>query len=130
MGQQLAHVCLVASSIQTALRRLLRGGGGEDRSLESTRELLASGAFPRGVAQAPTSLVRAESPDADEVRALLGKARVRWAGLATQASALAEAEGTLPHPLLGPLDAREWVRFAHVHGRHHLTIVEEILAAG
>jgi hypothetical protein len=34
----------------------------------------------------------------------------------------------IPHQVLGPLDAPQWLRFAAVHTRHHLGIAYEVLA--
>lgn len=130
VGQQLVHICLVASSISTARRRLTRGGGGEDGSTPETKALLRCLEIPRGVATAPPGLTRPEPPTRGEVRAAYEKALRRWDDLVTRAASIAQARGTVPHPLLGPLDAQEWVRFAGVHGRHHLAIVDEILVDG
>jgi len=128
VGQQLAHVCLAASSVATAIQRLLRKGRGEDESTQATRSLLATGSFPRGVATAPPGMTRPEPPTEEEIRTALAKARRRWKDLLPRRADIAAARGSLPHPLLGALDAEEWVRFAAVHGSHHLTIVDEILA--
>jgi hypothetical protein len=39
--------------------------------------------------------------------------------------------GTLriPHQLIGPLDAPQWLRFGVVHTRHHMLIGREVLVA-
>ncbi len=44
-------------------------------------------------------------------------------------TSITTTELKIPHQLLGPLDAREWLRFGVVHTRHHLSIALEILAS-
>jgi len=81
VGQQLVHVCLAASSVATAIQRLLRKGGGEDESTQATRGLLATGSYPRGVATAPPGMTRPAPPTEPEIRTALAKARRRWEDL-------------------------------------------------
>ena len=47
----------------------------------------------------------------------------------TTAATIVASELKIPHQLLGPLDAPEWLRFARVHTEHHLAIVDELLSA-
>ena len=128
VGQQLLHVCLANGSIGIAISRLLRKGGEEGTARLDTVNLLASGTFPRGVAQAPERAVPTAHPTKAEIEDALAKAKGRWEGLAGRAAEIDAAVGTTAHHALGPLDAAAWVRFAAMHGLHHLRIVDEILA--
>jgi hypothetical protein len=126
----LAHVCLANERVFANLKSLREGQGllivrgGEPHP--RARELLQAGRLPRGEAKAP----RMVTPPAALSPALL----VQWL---TEGEALLAAldpatvltsELKIPHQLLGPLDAPEWLRFARVHTRHHLAIVGELLA--
>ena len=35
----------------------------------------------------------------------------------------------MPHPFLGMMTGREWLRFIYVHNKHHLKIIREIIDA-
>ena len=48
---------------------------------------------------------------------------------ALDAASIVAGAQRIPHQLLGPLDAPQWLRFAVVHTRHHLEIALEILGA-
>jgi hypothetical protein len=130
VARQLHHTLLVAGSIATAVRTLTRGRGEEGtKTSAQARELLEGGSLPRGVAKAPAAFEPDEDPDPAMLRALLTKTRSRWEALTGQEGEIDGAAGRLPHPLLGPLAATEWVRFAAVHTEHHLWTVAEILGS-
>ena len=56
---------------------------------------------------------------------LLDAAERQVEQLATQDTD-APGSGTIPHPDLGPLDARQWLGFGAIHVRHHLGIVDRV----
>ena len=125
------HVALVAGSIAMAVAAILRGrGGAPGESSELAATLLGAGEIPRGFGQAPEGMRPAESPDAAAIREAVAKARSRWEKVVDRTEEIAVASARLPHYALGPLTAAEWVRFAAVHGDHHLAIVKDVLAAG
>lgn len=128
VGQQLLHLCRAAASMGMLIRRLARSGGADEPTRQDARDLLARAVIPRGVAEAPPPLVPTPSPSEEEIREALEKARATWATVAADEAAVQGARGTFAHPLIGPLTAAEWVRFAAVHGAHHLAIVDDILA--
>jgi hypothetical protein len=124
------HVALVAGSIAMAVGAILRGRGDPGGELsEEARTILGRGKIPRGVGQAPDPMRPAAAPDADTIREAVAKARARWGKVEGRAAEISEAEGRMPHFVLGPLTAAEWVRFASVHGDHHLEIVRDIREA-
>ncbi len=51
----------------------------------------------------------------------------RWAD---SLGAIQSGRGTQDHPMLGVFDSAQWLRFAHIHSRHHSKIIAEILRAG
>jgi len=130
VAQHLEHLALAAIGSVAAARRILQGKGergGTSRPM--TRDLLAAGTIPRGVAQAPPAAVPSDRPDPAAVASLLEKVRSGAAALEGREKELEAATGTFDHPLLGPLGAREWVEFAAVHTAHHLAIVDDLLGA-
>jgi hypothetical protein len=126
----LAHVCLANERVFANLKSLREGQGllivrgGEPHA--RAREILAAGRLPRGEVKAP----RMVTPPARMEPGLLGQ----WLGEgeallhALDPATIVASELKIPHQLLGPLDAPEWLRFALVHTRHHLAIVHELLA--
>ncbi|MBK7875332.1 MAG: DinB family protein [Planctomycetes bacterium] len=129
--QHIAHVALANELVLRNLKSLVKGSGmlvvkgGEPHP--RALELLAAGRLPRGEAQAP----RMVRPPERVERALL----VQWLEdgkreLATiDAAQLVASELKVPHQILGPLDARQWLRFGAVHTRHHLVIACDVLAS-
>lgn len=128
VAQQVHHAALVAGFVGMGARRLLRTEGAEGLELAAAaRALLESGDIPRGVAVAPDNFVPDDEPDAGTVLSLLDKAERNWGKLRGQEESIASGTAQLPHPILGPLNISEWVRFANIHTEHHLKIVREIL---
>lgn len=92
------------------------------------RVLLWLGRFPRGRGRSPKPFV----PPSDVGRAALEEK------VAAGRAALSDLEACTPrmkrlaarrrHPVMGMLDATEWMRFARMHTDHHLCIVRDILS--
>ena len=90
--------------------------------------LLAYGSIPRGRGPAPefTRPAGLEPADLQEgFRELRGLA----AGLASQPAELDACLHARPHHVLGHFTPAEWLRFLHLHHRHHEAIIRDILAA-
>jgi hypothetical protein len=96
---------------------------------EIGRAIFAAGAIPRGQAQAPERTLPAERPEREELRRLLESARERAESLRAREAELSQAEGRVEHFDLGALDAGEWLRFADIHMRHHLDMIQDISRA-
>jgi DinB family protein len=126
--EHLQHTALVAASIATAVRSLLKGRGEEGEEVKPVAaEILGAGSIPRGEGQAPDTLRPEDDVSIETVRAAVRKARARWEGLLPRGEEIDECPRKLPHHHLGPLTAAHWVRFAAVHSDHHLRIVGDIL---
>lgn len=121
------HTELSATGVLTSIARIL-GGRGEDRTTDPEAiAFLEGGVFPRG-RQAPTTVSPPETGvDDDALATRFARNAAAFARL--DPAALEAATATLPHPVLGPLTAVLWVRFAHIHARHHDQIAGEVLAA-
>jgi hypothetical protein len=131
--QQLAHVALANELVARNLRSLVRGSGpfvvDAGAPVAEALAVLVSGRFPRGRAQAP----RMVRPPAEVRREFL----VEWVAgnrrdldeLGARLDELRSAAKRVPHQLMGPLSASQWLRFAAIHTAHHLAIAREVLAA-
>jgi len=129
--QHLAHVALANELVLRNLKSLILGRGalvvegGEPRP--GTREMLAAGRLPRGVAQSPRMVRPPEEIERELMLQWLADGRRELTALDPRAI----VPGTLriPHQLLGVLDGAEWMRFGVVHTRHHMLIAREVLGA-
>jgi len=129
--QHLAHVALANELVLRNLKSLALGRGalvvegGEPKP--GVREILEACRLPRGVAQAPRMVRPPETIERDLMLQWLGDARRELAALDPRTI----VHGTLriPHQLLGPLDAVQWLRFGVAHTTHHLLIAREVLVA-
>lgn len=99
---------------------------------ESAREigvtLLARGSIPRGRGPAP-EFTLPEGLAPAEIRAGFEALRARTAGLEPRGAELDACRLTLPHHVLGHFTPAEWLRFLHLHHRHHEAIIGDILNA-
>lgn len=123
--RQVEHSAIAVREILGVVHQLLAGGGEMGGRVGPTGALiLLTGWIPRGKAQAPEVVMPAETPDVGAIRAAITEAR-RLAATA----APAPGGRRFLHPALGPMNARQWLRFARIHTRHHLKIVRDIAKA-
>jgi hypothetical protein len=129
--QHLAHVALANELVVRNLKSLAaRKGaliveGGEPQPWVG--EMFAAGRLPRGKAQAPRMVRPPETIERELMLQWLADGKRELAALDPRAI----VPGTLriPHQLIGPLDAPQWLRFGVVHTRHHMLIGREVLVA-
>lgn len=135
IGQHAQHVLLALDHTGRALDLL--GEGTDDRiqrSLPDPRSddyappavverLLGSGRIPRGEAEAPAHVVPDSRVTSARAAEMFRDQRGGWRRRGQRLAGCGAWSGWLPHPILGPLSARQWVRFAFVHTRHHREIV-------
>lgn len=135
IGQHAQHVLLALDHTGRALDLL--GAGADERIQRALPErrsddyappavverLLGSGRIPRGEAEAPPHVVPDDHVSTVRAAELFREQRNGWRGRNPRLAGCGAWSGWLPHPILGPLSARQWVRFAFVHTRHHREIV-------
>ncbi len=92
----------------------------------AARVVLLAGWIPRGRGVAPDEFLPEPRPVRHRLRESLAGVRAQAQGLAGRTDAVRAAPGRIPHPLVGALSAPEWTRFAYVHTKHHLAILDEI----
>ena len=89
--------------------------------------LLARGSIPRGRGPAPDfTLPDGMAPG--ELQTGFQALRELADGLKPRLAALDTCLHTLPHHVLGHFTPAEWLRFLHLHHRHHEAIINDILA--
>jgi hypothetical protein len=127
ISQQLEHLALVNGylnqRIETALKEPPENA--DQRPDWRAYMLLWTGYIPRGKAQAPDAVVpQGLSPDM--LRQKLAEARDGFAAFEPRLQNFPTSRGRSPHPILGMLTARQWLRFIEVHNNHHLKIIRAI----
>lgn len=90
--------------------------------------LLARGLIPRGRGPAP-DLTLPDGLEPGELRTEFQALRELADGLGPRLTALDTCLHTLRHHVLGHFTPAEWLRFLHLHHRHHDSIIRDILAA-
>ncbi len=131
--QHIAHLSLANELVARNLRSLLKGAGpfvvdSGDPPAEALA-ILAAGVLPRGRAQAPRIVRPPEAVNREYLADWLAGNRKDFTELRQRAAELAACSKKVPHQILGPLTALEWVRFASTHTEHHLAIAREVLAS-
>ena len=129
--QHLAHVALANELVLRNLKSLAAGKGAllvEGGSpLEFVPAMLAEGRLPRGKAQAPRMVRPPEKIERELMLQWLADARRELAALDPRT--VVANRWRVPHQLLGPLDAPQWLRFGALHTAHHMVIAREVLVA-
>lgn len=131
--QHLAHLALANELAFRNVQSLLAGSGlfvvEEGEPVPQALAVLESGLFPPRAAQAPR-MVR--PPDKVERGLLLGwiaDNRRDFEALSGRELELEAAPRRVPHQLMGPLSAIQWLRFAAIHTGHHLAICGQVGSA-
>lgn len=121
VGQQLHHVLLATNGIARALTDSVPGARRPDFNPLRWAVLLA-GDFPRGRGRAPKNAWPSDDVTEGELRGLLASGRD-----ALDRAARAHPHAWWRHFAFGVMRRDAAIRFLHIHNRHHLKIVDEIL---
>lgn len=129
-AQHVDHVLRTLEALWGRVEALVEGRSAEIRARGGPvlvgRIVLWTGWIPRGRGRAPEAVRPDPRPVRHRMQVALCDATRRVEEQRARAAELATARGVLPHPQLGNLDAKRWIRFADVHTRHHLAIVADI----
>jgi hypothetical protein len=135
VAQHLDHILRADSLNLRAIAAIERGrdDGPEPPLSASGREILARGQIPRGVSEAPATVVPREPAELEGALGGFPEEIVRqidlWSALEPRVGSLPGLPGRIPHPMLGSFHAADWLRFSRIHTHHHRLIIEEILAS-
>ncbi len=128
VGDHLEHLVLADTGILKWLHRAARGKESDSAGRPSKVGyfILTSGYVPRGKGKAPE---RTKPGGLDYDAVLDGFRRVRQLAdeLQQRTNDLRHTRARWRHPVLGFLGSYQWVRFAHVHHRHHRKIMADIM---
>jgi hypothetical protein len=91
--------------------------------------VLTLGRLPRGRGRSPEAFYPPDMVDREELARRVDANRKRLDTLADHLDTLRQSDRRFPHPVLGHLDASEWLRFARVHTGHHHRIIRDIAGA-
>jgi len=131
--QHLYHIALATDLALRNVRSLVRGRGRlivqEGALGDAAADVLQNRRTERGVAEAPRMVRPEETVDPEFLAMELRGNRETLEAVRAEAEAVPAAAGWIPHQILGPLSASHWLRFASMHAQHHLSIVEDVLAA-
>lgn len=127
-GEHLEHLLKALRLNLRAIDRICAGKG--DSSLSPppifARWVLLSGWIPSG-REAPKVVMPSAEISGDALEELLKTARDELVGFEKQMPEVIGLSDRLLHPALGGLNARQWLRFATIHTRHHRKIVDGIV---
>lgn len=129
--EHLEHLMLTDSAIVQVLEQIADGSwpeGERGRPNLVGRIIQWTGWIPRGKGRAPDKVIPGDMSE-QEIASGFRNARERFARLGDQVPILIRSRTTQAHPALGHFTAKQWLRFVHIHHRHHQRIVREILAA-
>ena len=123
VGMQINHSLLATQGIMNSLADSEPGAEKPSFSLPRTL-VLFFGRIPRGKGKAPETSLPKPSPSEEELLELVAGAR----------KALKRAEAADPkaywrHFKFGVLTRDTGIKFVHIHNRHHLSLIKDILAA-
>jgi hypothetical protein len=131
--QHVVHCSLANELVGRNLKSLLKGAGllvvDTGEPVEGALEILASGRIPRGTAQAPRIVRPPELVERAYLLEWLEGNEREFAEARQRLDELVAAPKRIPHQILGPLTAVQWVRFAAVHTAHHMAIARELLGS-
>ena len=127
--QHLDHLMITDSKILEALNLGLSGElrdepGGKPKLMGYF--ILWTGFIPRGKGRAP-EFVRPTDRPPSEIAAALEETRNGYLAIESRLGEVEQLQATRPHPILGDFNAVQWLRFAHLHHRHHDKIIDDIL---
>jgi len=129
--QHVVHCSLANELVGRNLKNLLKGSGmlvvDTGEPIEGALEILASGCIPRGTAQAPRIVRPPELVERAYLLEWLDGNEREFAEAKRQLDLLLAAPKRIPHQILGPLTAVQWLRFAAIHTAHHMSIARELL---
>ncbi|MCP3920786.1 MAG: DinB family protein [bacterium] len=132
-AQHLYHVALATDLALRNVQSLQTGKGllivHEGEPTELALRVLREGRYPRGESKAPRMVTPPDEVDRAFLDEEMERNRETVRGLRGNAGSIVAGKGRVPHQVLGPLDALQWLRFAQLHAHHHLAIVRDVAAA-
>lgn len=129
VGQHLYHITLANASIPKLIERLKAGtlGNTEDEPKPKMLELITEGIIPGG-REAPKRVVPPEDLTAELLNRDFKRMQKATKRLEPILGELHAIPNRFPHLYFGPMSALQWLRFMEIHTRHHMVIVDKLVA--
>ncbi len=129
--QHLYHVALATDMALRNVQLLLSGRGGrrvvqQGGPNELAVLVLTEGRYPRGESETLRMVRPPDEVVGEYLSDEMERNRVVVLELQAACDGVHEAPGRVLHPMLGELNAAEWLRFARLHARHHLAILIDL----
>ncbi len=128
--EQIAHVSkanrwVLSSLVAMLVRGKHFGDGGKPTAIG--RFVLGTGYIPRGIGKAPSAALPDTPIKIERLREGLETQIRHLDAIETERKEAVRSTQQFRHPQFGFLTPRQWIRFVHVHTRHHMKIVRDIL---
>jgi len=131
-AHHLYHVALSDGRMCKAIQAICAGHERASQTPELNKiglHILMTEDMMRGRGKAPGMVVPPDTVSRPDLEKTLARCRSKYAEIEALLPSLpAQAKG-LPHPFMGVLGAKEWLRLARIHSRHHLAIMRELIEA-
>jgi len=126
------HVSLINAKTWRGIERILAQESPSEPGGEPNRvgqHFFKTGRLKRGTVTAPDFVTPPADLSMADVRLWAERSEAAFHGMSEVVPLLPEDSYRIPHQLLGPLNAREWLTFVRIHSLHHLAIIHDILGA-
>lgn len=129
VAEHLYHITLANASIPKLIERMKIGklGNEEDEPKPAMIAIIEEGYIPGG-RQAPERVVPPSDLTSETLNRDFNRMRNATQRLEPILDELPAITRRFPHMFFGPLSATQWVRFMEIHTRHHMKIVEKLVA--
>lgn len=125
VGEQIEHLRRSDRTILSAVNSEPKNEAHQGSPNLAGKLVLLLGWIPRGKGRAPSATQPVDFKP-EELPSGLEKLRREFAGLAPDIDRLANSPATIKHPALGYFSASQMLKFAAIHHRHHMKIVDQI----
>lgn len=136
-AQHLYHVAVAHRPVLRWLQRQVGAAPGDASDADPAGRpnvagylVLALGRLPRGRSRSPDAFRPPEGVAPDDLAHRVEANRTMLANLADATEVLRRSPARLAHPALGPLNARQWLRFGRIHTAHHHRIIRDMADVG
>ncbi len=130
-AEQIAHVSKANRWVLSSLVAILTRGKEFAESGKPTatgRFVLGTGFIPRGIGRAPSAALPDTPVNIDRLRDTIETQVRHLDTIDAERHQVARSRQQFRHPVFGFLTPRQWIRFVHVHTKHHMKIVRDILS--
>lgn len=128
--EQIAHVSKANRWVLSTLVAMLTRGkdfAEHGRPTAVGRFVLGTGFIPRGIGKAPSASLPDAPVNIERLREAIDIQAGHINTIDTMRKETLRLRQQFRHPVFGFLTPRQWMRFVHVHTKHHMKIVRDIL---